>query len=787
MATPPKKRVLDLIASNVVNGIDYVEVREAEPTRLYVHFFNIVAIANPLLSATVTGGDRIPEVKVGPVAAADWSQDFDGRPVLRLTVPDRGDFSTYTLAIKNAPKLDPYFAQVPFSFYAFCPSPVDCRTPPPFCPEPDDPLPAIDYLAKDYDSFKRALSDFSAQRFPEWRERAEADFGMVMLEAFSAVGDEFSYLQDRIHHERAIETATERRSLVRLARLVDYEPRPITSAQSVVHITIPGGLTTTQVPSGVLIAAKASDGSDIRFETGRGIGDDGSYTVSSLWNALTPYWWNDADRCLEPGATGMDIAGHGHALVKGMTLLIDTSDPTGAEPPTRELVVLLDDPPQLTDPLYGQPLTRLRWQPDTLKHHHDLTHTIVRGNLVPVTQGERRIEYFAIGAAPAADPAMPLAIERLAANSTAEAPRWQSLHALSDEPLAWLGDDNGPTVTPEVRVVRTGAMPQEWHWANSLLDIGPFEEKFTLEPMAWRTLSSDRPLPSGVASDYDGPRGATLRFGDGTFGELPNKGDIFEVRYRISRGMLGNVAPDTITGIDPAWAATISAASNPFAATGGADAESDEQIRRRAPFAFRTIAYRAVRPEDYNAAAERLAWVQRAGTVFRWTGSWPTVFTTADPRSAGQISRDQHIELIQLLNRYRLAGYECYAPQPRYISLDLQIDLCARPEAFRGDVHAGVREALDPVRQPDGSVGFFHVDNFTLGTDFERSRLEAALQAVPGVAGVRSIKFRRRGHINNFVEMPGAIPFAPGEIFRLDNNASRPERGSYRLQVEGGK
>ena len=35
---------------------------------------------------------------------------------------------------------------------------------------------------------------------------------MVMLEAFSAVGDEFSYLQDRIHHERAIETATERRS-----------------------------------------------------------------------------------------------------------------------------------------------------------------------------------------------------------------------------------------------------------------------------------------------------------------------------------------------------------------------------------------------------------------------------------------------------------------------------------------------------------------------------------------------------------------------------------------------
>src|SRR5262249_7714143 len=160
----------------------------------------------------------------------------------------------------------------------------------------------------------------------------------------------------------------------------------------------------------------------------------------SLWNALDPYWWNDSDRCLEPGATGMDIAGHGHALVKGMTLLIDTADPMGAEPPTRELVVLLDAPAELTDPLYGQPLTRLRWQPDALQHPQDPPRTTVHGTLVPVTQGERRIEYFAVGAAPASDPAMPLAIERLAANSTVEAPRWQALHGLSDEPLAWLED-----------------------------------------------------------------------------------------------------------------------------------------------------------------------------------------------------------------------------------------------------------------------------------------------------------------------------------------------------------
>ena len=43
--------------------------------------------------------------------------------------------------------------------------------------------PPIDYLAKDFPSFRRALADFSALRYPDWRERAEADLGVMLLEA----------------------------------------------------------------------------------------------------------------------------------------------------------------------------------------------------------------------------------------------------------------------------------------------------------------------------------------------------------------------------------------------------------------------------------------------------------------------------------------------------------------------------------------------------------------------------------------------------------------------------
>ena len=777
-----RNRALELLkAGATLNGIDYVEVRQSEPTHVYVHFFNGVAVAGAEVTATITGGDRVPEVEVAAIEAGDWSEDPEGRVVLRLTVPGRVAFSPYAGSPQGGQAFDPYFRSVGFSFYAFCPSNVDCRGEGPECAEDDVPAPAIDYLAKDFDSFKRALSDYSVQRYPEWQERAEADFGVMMMELLSAVGDELSHVQDAIALEGTLETARERKSLVRLARLVDYEPSPVMCARTILQLDVTG----STVPSGVRVTAMAADGSEVPFEVGTGVRDTGQYAVSPLWNAaIEPYWWDDDDRCLAPGTRSMHVEGAGLGFFEGQVLLIDTEGATTADPAIRQLVMLTEIE-EMEDPLFGLMVTRIGWRKeDALRHHHDLTRTQLAGNLVPATQGLRRTEHFVVGEGAAVDPSMARALARLGANSLAEKPRWQHLHSLSQAPLGYLPNEAGKA-EPEIVVTRTGDDPREWAWVRTMLEAGAFEEKFTLEAGSYRKVMD---LPDGVATDYDGSEGTTIKFGDGTFGELPNDDDVFEVKYRESRGGAGNVPADSITGVDPAWAGIVLAARNPFAAEGGAEAETDEQVRRRAPEAFRTVAYRAVREEDYNAAAMRhLDWVQRAGTVFRWTGSWPTVFTTADPAGAGAIAVDEHVELIGVLNRYRLAGYEAYAPRPRYVSFDLRIRVCARAEAFRGDVQAGVERALRPERRLDGSVGFFHFDNFTLGTAFERSQLEAAIQAVPGVAGVLSIEYRRRGHLNNYVTLPSMVKFAPGEIFRVDNDANYPERGSYRVKVEGGK
>ena len=225
-------------------------------------------------------------------------------------------------------------------------------------------------------------------------------------------------------------------------------------------------------------------------------------------------------------------------------------------------------------------------------------------------------------------------------------------------------------------------------------------------------------------------------------------------------------------------AGIVLAVTNPFAATGGADEESLDSVRRLAPHAFKARLLRAVRAPDYDAAAEEVDWVLDAGTSFRWTGSWLTVFTTALPRGGGVPDDTELIELIELLNRRRLAGYEVYVPEPRYVGIDLIVTVCAHPWALRGEVEAGVIAQLS---------AFFAPDNFRFGSPLERSELDIACQRAPGVEGVVSIELRRRGITAGFQPMPETVPVGRDEVIRCDGDPSLPEHGSLRVVVQGGK
>ena len=424
------RRIL-VTGSTTFNGVDFVEIANDAETVLNVHFLNAVKVKGNL-KVTITGGESIPTVAV--IAPGAWLPADSGHLVFQVRVASPGDFSNYTLTIKSDQLdsgLDPYFATSVFSFKARCPSDLDCQAATVVCPTPASDAPPIDYLAKDFLSFRQALLDFSALSYPDWQERSEADFGVMFMEALCSLADDLSYTQDRIAAEATLQTATQRRSVVRQARLVDYEPSPALAAWVLLQFDVKPG--TKGIAPGMVVSAQGPDGTPIPFETGiTRPSDDGTTAlmrasladrtdpttgqavppslVNPLWNrGIQPYYWHDdSQRCLLAGAVQMYVVGHGFKFYPGQPLLIETL--VQGDAPVRQIVNLLDTGPgapavELWDPLYlpadqsqpsashsspmGVPVTQIFWRPqDALTTNRDLTQTTLAGNLIIATQAK---------------------------------------------------------------------------------------------------------------------------------------------------------------------------------------------------------------------------------------------------------------------------------------------------------------------------------------------------------------------------------------------------------------
>src|ERR1035437_5668921 len=96
--------------------------------------------------------------------------------------------------------LDRLFSVAPVNFRPGCPVDFDCA-PGVLCPPDTLAEPALDYLARDYASFRQLLIDLVAQRTPGWTERRPADLGITLLELFATEGDHLAYFQDAVANE----------------------------------------------------------------------------------------------------------------------------------------------------------------------------------------------------------------------------------------------------------------------------------------------------------------------------------------------------------------------------------------------------------------------------------------------------------------------------------------------------------------------------------------------------------------------------------------------------------
>lgn len=203
----------------IFNGIDFLRILERPgqpgPT-LEVHFIHeLKADALRKSNVRISGGSRIRDVKVSGVSRGNQPN------ILQVELDREGDYSTYSLQVEadhRGLRLDPQLSAVDFTFKS---ADVDCCTEDAY-PAESQILPEIDYMARDYASFRQLMLDRISLLLPQWQERSAADPGMVLVEILAYVADHLSYQQDVIATESYLSTARRRISVRRHARLLDY-------------------------------------------------------------------------------------------------------------------------------------------------------------------------------------------------------------------------------------------------------------------------------------------------------------------------------------------------------------------------------------------------------------------------------------------------------------------------------------------------------------------------------------------------------------------------------------
>ena len=95
----------------------------------------------------------------------------------------------------------------------------------------------LNYLGKDFDSFKKNLIDYTKTYFPNvYSDFNEASPGMVFIEQAAALGDVLAFYQDTQLKESMLAHATERKNVLALAQSMGYKPK--VSSPAITTITL---------------------------------------------------------------------------------------------------------------------------------------------------------------------------------------------------------------------------------------------------------------------------------------------------------------------------------------------------------------------------------------------------------------------------------------------------------------------------------------------------------------------------------------------------------------------
>ncbi len=718
------------------------------------------------------------------------------------------DSQRYTLEIVDVPDVDPVFARITFVLDVDRPADVDPRPAPSSLAGPP-PDPEINYLARDYSSFRRLMFDRLSVLRPQSTGRHAADLEVALVEVLAYAADHLSYYQDAVATEAYLGTARRRVSVRRHARLVDYTMHDGCNSRAWVHIKVDGDIRLgrgTQFftrlagqearisPSSPAYAQALAQRPDV-FET---MHDARLYEAH---NAIPFYTWGAEARALPQGATratlrdawlDKDQSQRALAALQPGDVLIfeEVRDPDAtinSNPARRHAVRLTGVVPSIDpvgDNLHDEdgggtplgtavPIVEIEWATEDallvplqlstrIGNDRPIRIGMARGNIVLSDHG-RTMPGETLPSVPDAGRYRP---QLQFGNLTVTV---SNVDMLAERPAAAAIDQDPRVAMPAVTLFEPAeAQPHlatTWTPQRDLLNSEPFDRDFVVE------------------MENDGR--ATVRFGDGVRGRRPPAGTALMARYRIGNGPRGNIGPESIGHVitDDTH---IVGARNPLAAQGGTSPEPIEQVRMFAPWAFRSQE-RCISAADYQAMAERHPQVRRAAAVLRWEGSLSTAFVAVVRADSQPVDAAFATDVRAFLERFRPIGSDVEIRPPRFVPLEIVMTVYVASEAFRSAVRQALRETFGRDDLPAGQRGFFHPDNFSFGQPVYVSQVLAAAMRISGVSRVEIERFRRWERPALGELEAGQILIAPLEIARLDNDASAPHNGTIEFTIVGGR
>lgn len=585
---------------------------------------------------------------------------------------------------------------------------------------------AIDYTSRDFYSIREDLINLVKARVnldssKQWSGEDSSDFGVALLEAFAYVGDLTNYYIDRIANESYLPTATQRKSILNLARLYGYLPTGYRAAQVDVEFSNLYIADITDV---------SGDGSEVTFLADNNfvIGDIVTITgvnPSSYNLALVEVTDCDStyftvlstitDAYVEGGSVGKVITIAEGAQISGSVMFSDVVEEV-IFTTTQEAVI----PPAVGNSFgkisvvarHGEDVS---FRPENISTEEDG----ISGEFLGTSDGSPNQKYVL-----------------------------SEVEVVTDDIVLY---------------VQSGDVYEPWQQVPNLIDYGPSDAVYTTE--------------------LDENNFVSIVFGDGISGAIPNTLAGIKAAYYAGAGTLGNIIPGVLTSLEyipnvsseelNSLLEFVSVGNPRTGGVGGAEPEDNGSIRSNAPLAIRAL-NRVVSLQDYQSLA---LFVNNVGKANATAAVWTSVTLYVAPvRNQGDLDKFPGFDgandevtpewdaiqknVTEYFEGKTLIGSTLQVSPPTYVPVTIDV-------VYSKSLTYTSEQALDDVSR--AIINEFSYYNLTFEQIITPEQIEASLNSIPSVRTARVSSLYRTGE----AETRAALIGQPSEIFIfLESNLS---------------